>query len=94
MGIRSFGSRSTRRFAKGDRRRFPPAALAKIDAVFGFLERGSSPEDLRCAGYRVHRLSGDRKGYSAVSVSARLRVVFRFEDGNAYNVEVVDYHRS
>ena len=94
VGIRSFGSRATKRFAEGRRRSFPAAALPRIDAVLGLLERGSSPEDLRRAGYRVHRLAGDRKGCSAVSVSAALRVVFRFEGGNAYDVEVVDYHRS
>ena len=94
MGIHSWGSRATRKFAKGDHGRFPAEAAPRIKTLLGLLERGSSAEDLRRAGYQVHRLTGDRKGYSAVKISGALRLVFRFEDGNAYDVEVVDYHRS
>lgn len=94
MAIRSFGSRATRRFAKGERRRLPPELAAKVDRVLQFLADGSSPADLREVGYRVHRLTGDRRGRSAVAVSGGWRVVFRFQDGDAYDVEVVDYHRS
>lgn len=54
----------------------------------------SSPADLLEAGYQIHRLTGDRKGAHAVRISGAWWVVFRFEYGNAYDVEVVDYHRS
>ncbi|MDE0626952.1 MAG: type II toxin-antitoxin system RelE/ParE family toxin [Bryobacterales bacterium] len=94
MGIRSFGSRATKRFARGDRRRLPPGLASKIADVLERLDSMSSPADLREAGYQIHRLTGDRKGAHAVRISGAWRVVFRFEDGNAYDVEVVDYHRS
>lgn len=94
MVIRSYGDRSTKRFAKGDRRRLQARHARRIALALDALAAASSPEDLRRAGYRVHRLAGDRKGFSAISVSGALRVVFRFRDGNAYDVEVVDYHRS
>ena len=58
-----------------------------------FVEAASSPEDLGRGGYRVHRLSGDRRGFSTVPVASKLRVVFRIVDGNAYDLEVVDYQR-
>lgn len=94
MVIRSYGSRSTKRFAKGDRRRLPARHARKIDLALDAVANASSPADLRRAGYRVHRLTGDRKGFSAIAVSRALRVVFRFLDGDAYDVEVVDDHRS
>ena len=66
----------------------------RIDCLLKLLDRGTSPEDLRMAGVRVHRLVGDRRGFSAIEVSANLGIIFRFRDGNAHGVEVVDYHRS
>ena len=94
MGIRSFGSRATKRFARGDRRRLPSELAPKISDVLERLDSIASPADLREAGYRIHRLTGDRKGAHAIGISGAWRVVFRFQDGNAYDVEVVDYHRS
>lgn len=58
------------------------------------LKRGDSLARLRASGYQIHRLTGDRKGAYAIAISGRYLVVFRFEDGNAYDVEVVDYHKS
>lgn len=43
-------------------------------------------------GNRLHVLSGDRAGQWSVSVDAQWRVCFRFEDGDAYDVEICDYH--
>lgn len=40
------------------------------------------------------RLTGDRKGAYAIAVSARYRIVFHYEDGDVYDVEVIDYHKS
>jgi toxin HigB-1 len=37
-------------------------------------------------------LKGDLKGFWAVTVRANWRVIFRFEDGNASNIDLVDYH--
>ena len=43
-------------------------------------------------GYRLHPLKGDRKGCYAVTVHANWRVVFRFADDEAHDVDYVDYH--
>lgn len=84
MGIRSWGSRATRKFVSGDRGRFPPSVAGKIDDVLECLERGDSPATLRAAGYQIHRLTGDRKGAYAIAISGRWRGVFHFQDGNVY----------
>ena len=90
MAIQSWGSRRTKRFAKGKRGLYPE----QIDDLIDRLQRGDSPRELEDAAYQIHRLKGDRKGAYAVELSGSHRFVFRFEDGDAYAVEVVDYHKS
>lgn len=46
---------------------------------------------LRSVG--LHKLKGDRKGQWAMTVNARWRICFRFERGDAFDVEIVDYHK-
>jgi proteic killer suppression protein len=43
-------------------------------------------------GYRLHRLKGEWKGYWSVTISGNWRIVFRFEDGDAFDLDLVDYH--
>lgn len=43
-------------------------------------------------GFRLHPLKGDLAGYWAVSVSGNWRVIFRFEEGHAAEVDLLDYH--
>ena len=45
---------------------------------------------LRSVG--LHKLKGNRKGYWAVSINGPWRIIFLFRDGNAYEVEIADYH--
>ena len=94
MAIRSWGSRRIKRHVRGDRSRYDAELHAKIDAVLALLRVDWGPADLTADGWQVHRLTGDRKGAYAVAISGRYRVVFRFENGDAYDVDVVDYHKS
>jgi proteic killer suppression protein len=43
-------------------------------------------------GFRLHPLKGEYAGFWAVTVRANWRVVFRFEDGHAVDVDYLDYH--
>ena len=51
-----------------------------------------APSDLDLPGYRLHRLKGDRNGFWSISISGNWRLVFRFDDGDVCDVELVDYH--
>jgi proteic killer suppression protein len=51
-----------------------------------------APDDMDLPGFRLHPLKGDLKGHLAVSVSGNWRVTFRFEGGDAYDVDYLDYH--
>lgn len=94
MGIHSYRNRATKKFAKGDLRQLPPSVRVKAAEILDRLRRGDSPADMRADGLQIHRLTGDRKGAYAIAISGRWRVVFHFHDGKAYDVEVVDYHKS
>lgn len=94
MGIGSWGNLATRKFTQGDRVHLPPELAAEIDDVLKRLGRDASPASLREDGYQIHRLTGDCKGAHAMAISGRYRVVLRFKDGNANDVEAVDYDRS
>lgn len=49
-------------------------------------------EDIRLPGYDLHELKGDRKGTWSIKVSGNWRITFSFDDGNAYDVNLEDYH--
>ena len=58
------------------------------------LNAASSLKDLSpLQSVGLHRLKGDRKGQWAMTVNGPWRICFRFKDGDAYDVEVVDYHK-
>jgi len=66
---------------------------AAIDLLLA-LNAANSLQDLsplRSMG--LHKLKGDRKGQWAMTVNARWRICFKFDKGDAYEVEVVDYHK-
>ena len=56
------------------------------------LDRAAGPGDMNLPGFQLHQLSGQLRGYYAVSVSGNWRVVFRFEDGNTAEVDYLDNH--
>jgi proteic killer suppression protein len=91
--IRSFRHKGLQRlYEAGDRRRVTPEHAAKIERVLARLEHAARPNDMDLPGFRLHPLKGDLAGFWAVTVSANWRIVFRFEDGDAADVDLLDYH--
>jgi proteic killer suppression protein len=91
--IRSIKGSATRRFVEGGKSRFRGLDTDLAWQRLAELNAAPSPgalSPLRSVG--LHRLKGDRKGYWAINVNGPWRIVFRFEDGNAHDVEIVDYH--
>ena len=64
----------------------------KIARILARLSAANVPEDIDAPGFKLHRLKGDLKGFWAVTVRANWRIIFRFEDGDALDVDLVDYH--
>jgi proteic killer suppression protein len=91
--IRSWKNTATRRFAAEGKGRFPgldqTTALARLQLLDAMRSLDEIPS-LKSIG--LHRLKGDRKGHWALSINGPWRLVFKFSKGDAYDVEIVDYH--
>lgn len=91
--IRNFKSRALRRLMeRGDTQRLPPEHRETVRDILARLNASAGPDDMNLPGFRLHRLRGDLAGFWAVTVRANWRIVFRFEDGNAVDVDYLDYH--
>lgn len=68
-------------------------AVRRAQRKLAQLDRFESVEKLKVPpGNRLHKLSGDREGQWAININDQYRICFRFEDGDAYDVEATDYH--
>ncbi len=91
--IRSFRHRGLKRlYERADRSRVNPDHVEKIEVILADLDAAPSIEHMRRPGYRLHPLSGTLKGFYAVDVSGNWRITFRFEDGDVFDVDLIDYH--
>ena len=91
--ITGFRHRGLQRlFERRDRRRIQPNYIDKVENILARLNAATSPQHLNLPGYRLHQLSGDRAGYWSVAVSGNWRIIFRFDGGNATDVDFLDYH--
>ena len=91
--IRSIRHKGLRRlFEDDDERGVAPEHLKKLRNILARLDAVKVVSDMDLPGLRLHPLHGDLKGYWAVTVRANWRVIFKFENGNASDVDYVDYH--
>ena len=81
-----------RLYARGDASSVRADQAERIALALADLDSASKPSDLDLPGYRLHPLKGNMKGYWSISISANWRIIFRFEEGDAYDVDLVDYH--
>jgi len=64
----------------------------KLRDILARLDAASAAEDMDIPGFRLHPLKGEFRGFWAVTVRANWRVIFRFANGDALDVDYVDYH--
>jgi len=79
-------------FEKCDRRKVQSEYADKIERILARLEESSTIDNLDIPGFRLHHLRENLAGRWVVSVSGNWRVVFRFEEGHASEVDLLDYH--
>lgn len=93
--IKSFVDKETEKvFLRQFSRRLPPELQRVAQRKLAMLDAAERLDDLRIPpGNRLEKLSGDREGQYSISISDRWRVYFEWRDGDAYEVEIVDYHR-
>ena len=66
--------------------------VRKIKQILAVLDAAEKVQDLDYATFRLHPLKGGLKGFWSLTVRANWRIIFRFADGNASDVDLVDYH--
>ena len=91
--IRRFRHRGLRRlYQDDDRRELNPQHVEKIARILSRLDEAQRPEDMDLPGFRLNQLRGDLAGQWSVTIRANWRIIFRFVDGEATDVDLVDYH--
>ena len=81
-----------RLFERDDARGLPPEWAGRLERILDDLACATGPRDLDRPAYRLHPLMGDRRGQWSVRVSGNWRIVFRFVNGEAVDIDLVDYH--
>ncbi len=92
--IKSFANKDTERVFSGRKpKKIPQQILDRAEAKLVILDSVAEVEELRTPpGNRLEHLGGDRAGQWSVRINQRYRICFNWEDGDAYDVEIVDYH--
>ncbi|GGF90402.1 MULTISPECIES: type II toxin-antitoxin system RelE/ParE family toxin [Cysteiniphilum] len=66
--------------------------VAKVSRILSALNAASKALDMNLPSYKLHKLKGDKSEFWSVTVNGNWRVIFKFEDGDAYIVNYLDYH--
>mgnify|MGYP001562043882 CR=1 FL=1 len=92
--IKTFADRRTQElYTTGNAKRFPADIAKRAARKLEYLELAVRLDDLKVPpGNRLHALGGNRKGQHAIAVNDQWRICFRFVEGDAYDVEICDYH--
>ena len=79
-------------FEEDDGSKLPPDMLAKIRLILTALEASTTIDGMNNPLFKLHPLKGDLQGFWSVTVKANWRIIFKFDAGNAFDVDFVDYH--
>lgn len=91
--IKSYKGRETMRFNAGKPNRFPAEIHTRIASKLLLLNSAAQIDDLLYPpGNRLELLRGDRSGQYSIRINSQWRICFRWQEGNAYDVEITDYH--
>lgn len=91
--IDSFKHRELKRlYELGDESLINPQHLAKIRGILSVLDIAKEIEAMNLATFRLLPLKGNLDGFWSITVRANWRVIFRFDNGKASDVDLIDYH--
>ena len=91
--IESFKHKGLRQLFEDDNARgVNPEHVGKIRQILAALYAAQTIEALNLPTFRLHPLTGNLKGFWSITVRANWRVIFKFADGKAFDVDLVDYH--
>lgn len=91
--IRSFRSKKLRKlFEDGETRGLPADQISRIENRLSVINEARELSDIDVAGFKLHPLHREYAGFHAVWITGNWRIIFRFEGGDAYDLDHVDYH--
>jgi proteic killer suppression protein len=92
--IKEFADPESEKLFRGERsRKLPSQILRPALRKLLVLDAADSLEDLRVPpGNRLEKLKGNRRGQHSIRINDQWRICFEWRDGDAYSVEVTDYH--
>jgi proteic killer suppression protein len=91
--IQSIRHRGLKRlYEQGDTSSIGASMRGRIERILLVLDQAESLGDMDIPGYRLHPLTGDRKGTWSIRVTGNWRITFTFEDGDVFDVDLEDYH--
>jgi len=92
--IKSFADKDTEQlWVTGNLRRLPPEIVRRAMLKLSAIDAAAQVDILRVPpGNRLHKLDGDRVGQHSISINDQWRICFRFDNGDAHEVEIRDYH--
>ncbi|MBE9460951.1 type II toxin-antitoxin system RelE/ParE family toxin [Dyadobacter subterraneus] len=79
-------------FENDDSSKLNAHLVERLREILSLLDTAETVEQLNIPGYRLHKLSGELKEFYSIKVNANYRIIFRFNDGDAYDVDFLDYH--
>ena len=97
MAIITFKNKGVRDIAHGEntkeaRKCLPRSLHLKAEEILTFINGVTSIEGFERPGFRLKKLIGNREGQWALRINNQYRICFHWEDGDVYEVEIVDYH--
>lgn len=91
--IKSFAHKGLERFfLSGTKAGIRAMHASRIRLILAMLDQARAVSDMDAPGLRLHPLKGDMAGNWSLTVQANWRIIFRFEEGDAYVVDYLDYH--
>jgi proteic killer suppression protein len=92
--VKSFGNKETEKIWKGERSKKLPGGIQQIGRrKLRMLNNSQDIQDLKVPpANRLEKLSGKLKNYYSIRINTQWRIIFLWKSGNAFDVEIIDYH--
>lgn len=93
MAISTFKSKNLKKFFEtGSKASIPTPFIKKIEYILDRLDAANDIKDMNFPGSNFHSLRGNLKNFYSVHINGNWTIIFRFEKGEAFDVELIDYH--
>lgn len=93
MAIKTFKHKGLKKFFEtGSKLGIQAAHANKIERMLDRLNAATDAKDMNAPGYDFHPLKGELRSFYSIHVNGNWTIIFRFEKGDAYDVDLVDYH--